>query len=64
VKFFNDPAWRTIVGIVPDVAVGLNDDAMGGARGIAVDPTGTYVAVAFSGFAATMAADTSPVRFH
>ena len=30
-------------------AVGANDDNYGGASGIAVDPTGTYVAVAFQG---------------
>jgi hypothetical protein len=32
-----------------DWAIGAGDDTMAGARGIAVDPTGTYVAVAFSG---------------
>jgi hypothetical protein len=32
-----------------DWAVGTNDDTMAGAREIAVDPTGTYVAVAFAG---------------
>src|SRR5262249_46910876 len=33
----------------PDWAVGTNDDTYAGANGIAVDPTGTYVAVAFQG---------------
>jgi hypothetical protein len=32
-----------------DWAIGANDDTMAGANGIAVDPTGTYVAVAFTG---------------
>jgi hypothetical protein len=32
-----------------DWAVGAKDDTMAGASGIAVDPTGTYVAVAFTG---------------
>jgi hypothetical protein len=32
-----------------DWAVGASDDTMAGASGIAVDPTGTYVAVAFAG---------------
>ncbi len=32
-----------------DWAVGGGDDSMGSANGIAVDPTGTYVAVAFEG---------------
>jgi len=34
-----------------DWALGTNDDTMAGANGIAVDPTGTYVAVAFTGLA-------------
>jgi hypothetical protein len=35
--------------IVSDWKIGSGDDAMRGASGVAVDPTGTYVAVAFSG---------------
>jgi hypothetical protein len=35
--------------ITPTWAVGTNNDNFGGATGIAVDPTGTYVAVSFEG---------------
>ena len=35
--------------LLADWAVGTNDDTYAGANGIAVDPTGTYVAVAFQG---------------
>jgi hypothetical protein len=35
--------------LVADWAVGAQDDTYAGANGIAVDPTGTYVAVAFQG---------------
>lgn len=39
--------------LTADWAIGTADDTMGGATGIAVDPTGTYVAVAFRGIAPT-----------
>lgn len=35
--------------ITPAWAVGTNDDTLGGASGVAVDPTGTYLAVSFEG---------------
>jgi hypothetical protein len=47
------PFTATSPGAIPltnaDWAIGSMDDTMAGARGIAVDPTGTYVAVAFAG---------------
>jgi hypothetical protein len=45
-----DPATNGGVALtVADWAVGANDDTYGGASGIAVDPTGTYIAVSFLG---------------
>jgi hypothetical protein len=50
-RVFRFPAFTT--NAVPitnaDWAIGTNDDTMAGARGIAVDPTDTYVAVSFGG---------------
>jgi hypothetical protein len=44
-----DPSTNSAPLTNADWAIGSADDTMAGARGIAVDPTGTYVAVAFDG---------------
>jgi hypothetical protein len=44
-----DPAGSGVPETTPDWAVGGGNDTYAGANGIAVDPTGTYVAVAFRG---------------
>jgi hypothetical protein len=46
---FTVPGTNTAPITNADWAVGATNDTMGGASGIAVDPTGTYVAVAFTG---------------
>jgi hypothetical protein len=52
-RVFRFPAYHPGTNTGPitqaDWAVGAGDDTMAGASGIAVDPTGTYVAVAFAG---------------
>jgi len=53
-RVFRFPAYNASTNNVgpitnADWAVGATNDTMAGASGIAVDPTGTYVAVAFSG---------------
>jgi hypothetical protein len=52
-RVFRFPAFNPASNSAPitqaDWAIGANDDTMAGANGIAVDPTGTYVAVAFTG---------------
>ena len=52
-RVFRFPAYAATNSASPirnaDWAVGAADDTMAGAGGIAVDPTGTYVAVAFTG---------------
>ncbi len=50
-RVFRFPAWTngSQAELTADWAVGSGDDNYGGASGIAVDPTGTYVAVAFQG---------------
>ena len=44
-----NPATNTVPITQADWAIGASNDTMAGAGGIAVDPTGTYVAVAFTG---------------
>jgi len=53
-RVFRFPAYNPATNggspeVVPAWAIGGGDDTYGGASGIAVDPTGTYVAVAFWG---------------
>jgi hypothetical protein len=53
-RVFRFPTYNPANGapvVSADWAVGTNDDTMAGANGIAVDPTGTYVAVSFTGLA-------------
>jgi hypothetical protein len=44
-----NPASNSVAITQADWAIGANDDTMAGANGLAVDPTGTYLAVAFTG---------------
>lgn len=48
-RVFRFPAYANSPITNADWAVGAGDDTMAGASGLAVDPTGTYVAVAFAG---------------
>jgi hypothetical protein len=49
-RVFRFPAYDPAASnVVAEWAVGAGDDTYGGASGIAVDPTGTYVAVSFQG---------------
>jgi hypothetical protein len=52
-RVFRFPAFTGPTNSAPitnaDWAIGAGDDTMAGANGIALDPTGTYVAVAFTG---------------
>jgi hypothetical protein len=48
-RVFRFPAYANSPITNADWAVGAADDSMAGASGLAVDPTGTYVAVAFAG---------------
>jgi hypothetical protein len=53
-RVFRFPAYNLATNgnmpeLTPDWAVGVGDDTYGSASGLAVDPTGTYLAVAFQG---------------
>jgi hypothetical protein len=50
-RVFRFPAYTNVVETNADWRIGSGDDSMAGASGIAIDPTSTYVAVAFKGFA-------------
>jgi len=48
-RLFRFPPYAGTPELVADWKVGAGDDAMAGAYGVSVDPTATYVAVAFRG---------------
>lgn len=49
-RVFRFPAYTNVAETNAEWRIGSGDDSMAGANGIALDPTSTYVAVAFKGF--------------